>query len=158
MSDAELRLLALERLQSRLNNAKSMIFGRDLEWLEQRQHVERALELLLPVRHRRVRISPRSRGNLLRHLPMRAQCHIYEFDCTYRYVYNLTLLNFELLCQEFSSDEEDEGGGVGGGLVHRILEVSRVCSYFDIDVSSGIAWRCQGCRHRGLRSTDSFTR
>ena len=155
MSDAELRLLALERLQSRLNNANSMSFGRDIEWLEQRQHVERALELLLPDR-RRVRISPRSRGNRLRHLPMRAQCHIYEFDCTYRYVYNLTLLNFELLCQEFSTDEEEEEEGVG--VVHRILEVSRVCSYFDIDVSSGIAWRCQGRGHRGRRLTDSLTR
>ena len=93
-----------------------------------------------------------SRWNLLRQLPARAQCHIYEFDCTYRYVYNLTLLNFELLCDEFS--EEEDGGG---GVVRRILEVSRVCSYFDIDVSSGIAWQCRG-RGRAPRRDDNVTR
>ena len=88
-----------------------------------------------------------------------AQCHIYEYDCTYRYVYNLTLLNFELLCHEFSDDEDESSGGVGGGdVVRRILEVSRVCSYFDIDVSSGMAWQCRGRGPTQSRDDDDFTR
>ena len=160
MSDAELRLLALERVQSRLRNSNYGTFGRDLEWLEQRQHALRALELLSPRYDRETSPLAEPKWNRLRQLPARAQCHIYEFDCTYRYVYNLTLLNFELLCEEFSDDEdEDGGGGVGGDdVVRRILEVSRVCSYFDIDVSSGIAWQCRGRGRAQSRDGDDVTR
>lgn len=153
MSDAELRLLALERVQSLLRNSNSGTSGRDLEWLEQRQHALRALELLSP-RYDRETSPSEPKWNRLRQLPARAQCHIYEFDCTYRYVYNLTLLNFELLCEEFSDDDEEEEEDERGGVVRRILEVSRVCSYFDIDVSSGIAWQCRGRGRAQIRGDD----
>ena len=71
----------------------------------------------------------------LRRLAAPVQALIYQYDPTYRSVFSLTLLNFELLC--VSLGEEGLGRSPGTLLAHEVR--------FEMDLASGVVWEI---RHR----------
>ena len=80
--------------------------------------------LLRPLAARRER-----RGCRLFRLPPPVQQAVYELDGTYRRVFNLTLLNMELLFESLDVERPD----------FTLLLTAEV--RFDMDVSSGVVWQ-----------------
>ena len=75
---------------------------------------------------------PRPKRAGLRRLPHHVQTLVYRYDPTYRRVFNLTLLNLELLCQSLDTDVDTPGVRVGTMLAHEVR--------FEMDVASGVVW------------------